>query len=85
MIQAGATPEQAEEMSRQMNRGWFYQFDHDGEPISPDERRQARDEFKQRARELRQQNLARGREDVDTSFDWDLWREDYEEYKASVA
>jgi hypothetical protein len=75
---AGATPEEQAGLRASLYDGWIRpnEYDENGNlTFGPNERWEARQQYKDDAATL--QDRTDG--DVDTSFDWDAWREEYEE------
>lgn len=78
---AGATRDELEQMRSSMYDGWMRpnRYDeHGNETFGYTERRAARQDYERLADSLEERRFDTHGDDVDASFDWDSWREEYD-------
>jgi hypothetical protein len=83
---AGADDQTLRDMRDAMYDGWMRpnRYDeHGNETFGYRERREARQDYERMADMLEEGHAARNDQDVNAAFDWDAWREEYEEAQAS--
>lgn len=79
---AGASDDTLREMREAMYDGWMRpnRYDeHGNETFGYQERREARQSYQRMADSLEESYFGTHNDDIDAAFDWDAWREEYNE------